>query len=104
MWMNHGSEVQVVSLIDKLVWGVWRFNFNATFSLWSWGPGNLTAQLYPHLLLLGDGLTKTEIITVAESLLKEADIDQDGKLSYTEFEHVISRAPDFVNLFRMSLT
>ena len=29
-------------------------------------------------------------------VLEEADLDEDGKLSYTEFEHVISRSTDFL--------
>lgn len=29
-------------------------------------------------------------------VLEEADLDDDGMLSYIEFEHVISRAPDFL--------
>ena len=29
-------------------------------------------------------------------VLEEADLDDDGSLSFTEFEHVISRAPDFL--------
>ena len=31
-------------------------------------------------------------------VLEEADLDDDGMLSYIEFEHVISRAPDFLKL------
>ena len=31
-------------------------------------------------------------------VLEEADLDDDGMLSYVEFEHVISRAPDFLKL------
>ena len=29
-------------------------------------------------------------------LLKEADIDEDGFLSYSEFENVIARSPEFM--------
>lgn len=53
--------------------------------------------------ITGDGLTNEEIKVVVEKVMKEADIDQDGRLSYPEFEHMISRAPDFVNLFRMTM-
>ena len=28
--------------------------------------------------------------------MKEADLDNDGKLSFAEFEHVISKSPDFL--------
>ena len=29
-------------------------------------------------------------------ILMEADLDEDDSLSFAEFEHVISKAPDFV--------
>ena len=35
--------------------------------------------------------------------ISEADLDGDHRLSYVEFEHVISRAPDFVNTFRIRI-
>ena len=35
-------------------------------------------------------------LTFTLQILDEADLDDDGKLSYTEFEHVIERAPDFL--------
>ncbi|CAC5415264.1 C1QL [Mytilus coruscus] len=31
-------------------------------------------------------------------ILEETDLDDDGMLSYIEFEHVISRSPDFLNV------
>jgi calcium and integrin-binding protein 1 len=30
-----------------------------------------------------------------QNLLEEADLDDDGSLSYAEFEHIISKSPDF---------
>ena len=36
-------------------------------------------------------------------MLDEADLDEDGWLSYTEFEHVISRAPEFLRYATTSL-
>lgn len=48
-------------------------------------------------------LTDSEIDTVADKVLEEADLDGDYRLSFVEFEHVISRAPDFVNSFRIRL-
>ena len=49
-----------------------------------------------------DGLEGDEINAIIDHVLKEADIDQDGRLSYAEFEHIISRAPDFINLFKIT--
>jgi len=45
--------------------------------------------------------TETEL--VADKILEEADLDGDHRLSYVEFEHIISRAPDFVNTFRIRI-
>ena len=36
------------------------------------------------------------IIDFIFQVLEEVDLDEDGCLSYIEFEHVISRAPDFL--------
>ncbi|XP_041360137.1 calcium and integrin-binding protein 1-like [Gigantopelta aegis] len=38
-----------------------------------------------------------------DNILSEADLDDDESLSFAEFEHVISKAPDFVNSFRIRL-
>lgn len=36
-------------------------------------------------------------------VLEEADVDDDGKLSFGEFEHVITRAPDFLSTFHIRI-
>lgn len=36
-------------------------------------------------------------------ILEEADLDDDGMLAFAEFEHVISKSPDFANSFRIRL-
>ncbi|OQR72918.1 calcium and integrin-binding family member 2-like [Tropilaelaps mercedesae] len=46
-------------------------------------------------------LTSDELKVVVEKVLDEGDIDSDGYLSQAEFEHVISRAPEFVNAFHV---
>ena len=51
---------------------------------------------------IDDGLEGEEIEAIIQHVLKEADFDQDGRLSYAEFEHIISRAPGFINLFRIT--
>jgi calcium and integrin-binding protein 1 len=55
------------------------------------------------LCITGDKLTSDEITTIVNNVIKEVDIDQDEKLSYAEFEHVVSRSPDFVTLFRLTI-
>lgn len=48
-------------------------------------------------------LTPEEHDLIAENVLEEADVDGDGKLSFSEFDHVVSRAPDFLNTFHIRL-
>ncbi|XP_029845112.2 calcium and integrin-binding family member 3 [Ixodes scapularis] len=48
-------------------------------------------------------LTPEEVQIVVEKVLEEADMDDDGKLSFTEFEHVITRAPDFISAFHVRI-
>ena len=52
--------------------------------------------------LTNNDLSDEEIGVIIDRVMKEADMDQDERLSYTEFEHVISRAADFVNVFHMN--
>ena len=41
-------------------------------------------------------LTVIEIFIIFSQIFIEADLDEDNQLSFAEFEHVISKAPDFV--------
>ena len=49
------------------------------------------------------GLTPEEKRVVVKTVVDEADLDDDRKLSFAEFEHVISKAPDFMTSFRIRL-
>ncbi|XP_014672791.1 PREDICTED: calcium and integrin-binding family member 2-like [Priapulus caudatus] len=53
--------------------------------------------------LTKDNLNQEEIDMVCDKVLEEADLDEDGMLSFIEFEHVISRAPDFVSTFHIRM-
>lgn len=53
--------------------------------------------------LCGEELLAKEMELVADKVLEESDLDGDLKLSYIEFEHVISRTPDFINTFRIRI-
>ncbi|XP_019369232.1 PREDICTED: calcium and integrin-binding family member 3 isoform X5 [Gavialis gangeticus] len=41
-------------------------------------------------------LTLEEVSLVCEKVIEEADLDNDGKLSLEDFQHMIVRAPDFL--------
>ncbi|KAF2986622.1 hypothetical protein EK904_014624, partial [Melospiza melodia maxima] len=41
-------------------------------------------------------LTPEEVSLVCEKVIYEADVDNDGKLSLADFQHMIVRAPDFL--------
>ncbi|XP_012270034.1 calcium and integrin-binding family member 3 [Orussus abietinus] len=53
--------------------------------------------------LVRGGLTAEEVSTICQKVLEESDIDGDGALSYLEFEHVITRAPDFLATFHIRI-
>jgi len=56
-------------------------------------------------LLLGEesGLSVEDRMVIVNSVLDEADLDNDRKLSFAEFEHVIAKAPDFLTSFRIRI-
>ncbi|XP_015184839.1 PREDICTED: calcium and integrin-binding family member 3 [Polistes dominula] len=53
--------------------------------------------------LVQGGLTNEEVDTVCQKVLEESDIDGDGALSYLDFEHVVTRAPDFISTFHIRI-
>jgi calcium and integrin-binding protein 1 len=53
--------------------------------------------------LVGNHLTDHEIVIVAKKVFEESDLDGDEMLSYVEFEHIVSKKPDFIYLFRIQL-
>ena len=48
-------------------------------------------------------LSADDMKLLIENIYQEADLDDDDTLSFAEFEHVISKAPDFVTSFRIRL-
>lgn len=46
--------------------------------------------------LTKEELTPEEVDLVCEKTIEEADLDGDNKLSFADFENMISRAPDFL--------
>ncbi|GJQ66858.1 hypothetical protein Trydic_g7884 [Trypoxylus dichotomus] len=54
--------------------------------------------------LLGNNkLTEREMQHLIQNILEEADLDDDGSLSFAEFEHIIDKSSDFSNAFRIRL-
>lgn len=54
--------------------------------------------------LTGDQqLSSSDLDQLIKNIFVEADLDEDDNLSFAEFEHVISKAPDFINSFRIRL-
>ena len=51
----------------------------------------------------GDSLEELEVNAIVAGVLQESNGARNHKLSYAEFEHVISRAPDFVNFFHITV-
>ncbi|KAK2542144.1 Cib3 [Columba guinea] len=48
-------------------------------------------------------LTPEEVNLVCDKVIYEADVDNDGKLSLEDFQHMIIRAPDFLSTFHIRI-
>ena len=48
-------------------------------------------------------LNETDKRHVLQYILDEADLDDDGALSFAEFEHIIEKSSDFSESFRICL-
>ncbi|RXN15310.1 calcium and integrin-binding family member 2 [Labeo rohita] len=53
--------------------------------------------------LTKEELTPEEVNLVCEKAIEEADLDGDNKLSFADFENMISRAPDFLSTFHIRI-
>ncbi|XP_048224721.1 calcium and integrin-binding protein 1 [Perognathus longimembris pacificus] len=57
--------------------------------------------------LTGEGedtrLSAAEMKQLIDNILEESDIDRDGTINLSEFQHVISRSPDFASSFKIVL-
>ncbi|XP_063699000.1 calcium and integrin-binding protein 1-like [Culicoides brevitarsis] len=54
-------------------------------------------------LVGNNDLGSDEIKLLIQNILEEADLDDDGALSFAEFEHIIEKSSDFTNSFRIRL-
>ncbi|KAJ7994498.1 hypothetical protein DPEC_G00250110 [Dallia pectoralis] len=48
-------------------------------------------------------LTADEVSLVCSKAIEEADLDGDSKLSFSDFENMISKAPDFLSTFHIRI-
>ena len=55
------------------------------------------------MILLGDRIPEDKLEAIAGNVIAECDVISDGSLSFTEFEHVVARSPDFVSLFHITI-
>ncbi|KAL8197333.1 UNVERIFIED_CONTAM: Calcium and integrin-binding protein 1 [Gekko kuhli] len=57
--------------------------------------------------LTGEGeesrLSPVEMDQLIQNILEESDIDKDGTINLSEFQHIISRSPDFPSSFKIVL-
>ncbi|XGW20987.1 hypothetical protein V3C99_004167, partial [Haemonchus contortus] len=53
--------------------------------------------------LTRDELTDEESEFIIERIIEEADLDGDDRINYAEFEHVVSRSPDFIRTFHIRI-
>ncbi|KAI6182455.1 Calcium and integrin-binding family member 2 [Aphelenchoides bicaudatus] len=53
--------------------------------------------------LTRDELNDEEVEFIIERIIEEADLDGDEQISYPEFEHVVSRSPDFIRTFHIRI-
>ncbi|XP_027488382.1 calcium and integrin-binding protein 1-like isoform X1 [Corapipo altera] len=46
-------------------------------------------------------LSRAEMEQLIQNILEESDIDKDGTINLSEFQHVVSRSPDFASSFKI---
>ncbi|KAA0190587.1 hypothetical protein HAZT_HAZT001825 [Hyalella azteca] len=49
----------------------------------------------PSQLVADLRMSSSDVDILVSKILEEADLDDDGRLAYAEFDHVMSKAPDF---------
>uniref|UniRef100_A0AAG5D978 EF-hand domain-containing protein n=1 Tax=Anopheles atroparvus TaxID=41427 RepID=A0AAG5D978_ANOAO len=60
-------------------------------------------QVIQRLVAYNSDLGHNDIDQLINNILEEADLDDDGALSFAEFEHIIDKSSDFINSFRIRL-
>ena len=52
-------------------------------------------QVIQRLIGFNNSFSDLEIEQLIQNIMEEADLDDDGSLSFAEFEHVIDKSSDF---------
>uniref|UniRef100_U5EZE3 Putative ca2+-binding kinase n=1 Tax=Corethrella appendiculata TaxID=1370023 RepID=U5EZE3_9DIPT len=60
-------------------------------------------QVITRLIGYNNTLSDNDVDQLILQILEEADLDDDGALSFAEFEHIIDKSSDFTNSFRIRL-
>jgi len=60
-------------------------------------------QVIQRLIGYTNQFSDLDMEQLIQNILDEADLDDDGSLSFAEFEHVIDKSSDFTNSFRIRL-
>lgn len=58
------------------------------------GIGDLK-QVISRLIGVDNSITDSDMKQLVQNILEEADLDDDGALSFAEFEHIIDKSSDF---------
>lgn len=58
------------------------------------GIGDLK-QVISRLIGVDNSLADSDLKQLVQNILEEADLDDDGALSFAEFEHIIDKSSDF---------
>lgn len=53
------------------------------------------SQVIRRLIGFNNSFSDLELEQLIENIMEEADLDDDGSLSFAEFEHVIDKSSDF---------
>ncbi|ELK25762.1 Calcium and integrin-binding protein 1 [Myotis davidii] len=95
------SASEMKQLIDNVSsWAAGR-GPNRAGPGWAGPDGTLNREDLSQLVncLTGEGedtrLSASEMKQLIDNILEESDIDRDGTINLSEFQHVISRSPDF---------
>jgi len=96
--MNCLSNAAPFSLKAEYAFRVFDFNENGTIDPYD------VREVVKCITSKRDGMGSDKLTNeLIKSIMKEADLDQDNKLGKQEFQHVLSKSPDFMDSFKIRL-